>query len=148
MHLGQAKGGTMNWARLSRREKMLGVAAAGSLAAILLIHFGWGFALNRIDMLEKETIRLKKEIATSEAYLRREGGKQDEYAKLLDGFTEKSADQDLMAQLLAAIQDEAKTRKINVQELNSLPFSNEDGWRCLRIKLTAGGSWPDLLDFF
>ncbi len=133
--------------KLSPREKVLAGIAAGCIALIAAGQWGWDFAAGRFNALDQEAVRLIKEIRISEDFLSRQAATAAEFKKVAQDFADGSADQDLMAQMLVALQAEAQASELHLQEINSLPFVQEDGMRMLRVKMSVGGSWSELTHF-
>jgi Tfp pilus assembly protein PilO len=136
----------MKWAGLSQREKVLAMVTAGCILMTSAGQWGWSFIAGRLNTYDQEALRLTKEIKISQDFLRRHGAVEAELKKASQDFIE-SSDQDLMAQMLAALQTEAQAGNLHLQEINSLPFEQEGGIRMLKVKMAVTGSWPELIYF-
>ena len=137
----------MNFTRLSSREKILGAVTIGCVSVVMIAQFIGSAVHTSFDKIDHEASRLEETLRQSELLLSRRNRIQEEYHQALEMFGDKSGDQDLNTQLLADINTVAKSRKIQLQELNSLPVDVEEGIRTIKIRAAFAGTWTSLLEF-
>lgn len=138
----------MNLIRLSGREKILAVLSVGCIGAVLIVQCLGDRMRHSLGDISRQTAALEESLRQSRVLLGRHRRLQSDYRQALLILGDSKNDQDLMAQLLSDINAVAKNRKVQLQELNSLPVETNDGVRTVKIRIVMTGSWHAMLDFF
>jgi Tfp pilus assembly protein PilO len=135
-------------AQVSKREKILGLITGGCIAVIVAGQIGWDCVHHGFEALDHEIASLNDSVRKNQILLSRQGRVEGQFLQAARLLEEQNVKEDRMTEFLAAINATAQAKKIQLQELNSLPLEKDQDLRTFKIKVSLAGSWPDMLEFF
>jgi hypothetical protein len=138
----------VSWKDLSKREKLLGIMTAACVVALSVGQWGREYMRDRFSSLDGKIATLSESISKTQLFLGRQSRMEEEFQQALKIFGDPADEQTLMTQMLSAINTAARSKDVQLQEINSLPAEHDQGKRMVRIKTSLAGSWPSMLELF